>query len=177
MSRSDRKKKRYRSKQKDTRMKYIKVPEEVELTTVTDDKVRNGQGELEILNVFQFIRLRLADPKFPGEDKKGYDGALFVQECKDEIDGQKDEEGLEVLQIENEFYKRLVAVMKDPTVGSFDSRWSYSMVPLMKAIMDATDKHPDDIKAEEEEKAQKAKEKAEAEAEDSEAPGKADEPA
>ena len=121
-------------------MRYITIPKPIDLKTIDDSAVVDSDGEPMVLDLFEYIRARLVDPKFTG-DKKGYEAAMFMAECKAELDRQKAIEGLKVMKLETEFWKRLEAVTKEPT-GAFDPRWAHSMVPIMKAVVEASDKDP-----------------------------------
>ena len=74
--------------------------------------------------------------------RQGYEAALFIFDCKAELDRQR-LIGQKVLAIETEFWKHLVEATKFPT-EQYDKRWSYCMVPIMEAILKATNKHPGD---------------------------------
>lgn len=156
-----RKQKRFKtsSKKKDTRMKYIEVPEPVTLITLNDIEMKNEDQEPATTSLREFIIGRMMDVKFLGA-KKGVEGAIFLMECKQEVEkqlGKKDDEkNPEILSLENETWKSLVESMKDPT-GGYDSRYIHCLVPLMKPIMDATDKHPQEIAEEEKKKEEEEK--------------------
>ena len=139
---SKRKLKRHKRTQKDTRMRYITIPEPVTLQTLSGVDVSNNEKDRKplVLDIYEFIQTRMIDPKFSGENK-GYEECIFMSECKAELDRQQTDEDRKVLELENEFWKRLVVTIRDPT-GVFDARWSHSMVPIMRAVIEATDKSP-----------------------------------
>lgn len=129
-------------------MKYITVPETVEVLSLSGDPIMGADGNPHTVSLQQFIIGRFVDKKFLGA-KKGFDAALFVLEAKKEIDDQYDDgEPPKILKLETETHKQLVESIKNPEGGHFDTRWAHCLVPLMQCIIDATDKDPEKEDAE-----------------------------
>jgi len=116
-------------------MKTLKIPQDVELKDTLNRPVLAEDGKPVCLNLKTFLLLRMQDPKF-AEGKTGLDAAEFALETKHMIESQSFIAG-EKLMLEDEQWRRLKAASLEPT-SPYDPRIIHCLVPLLKAIVDAT---------------------------------------
>lgn len=122
-------------------MKYIPVPETVDLKTNTGHEVM-GDDKKPVTQTFeQFVLARLLDKRFA----TGVPMILIALKISDQI---KKANGL--LELEDADYKELLAAVESPSDNMlYDPRWTLCLVPFMTAICEAKNKPPEADKADE----------------------------
>ena len=115
-------------------MKYIPVPETIELQTISGEPVL-GQDRKQVMLTFEeFVLGRLLDKRFA----TGVPMILIALKIKDQMKAANG-----VLELEDADYKELAASVETPSDNlPYDPRWTLCLVPFMTAICEAKGEDP-----------------------------------
>lgn len=114
-------------------MKYIIVPEDIQLVQITGEEIRDQEGKPITMRFSTFLLGRLVDQVFAA---KGLDGVLQGLKLRELF---KDAKPGDVVATEDADHSLLVQATKNPTPG-YNMGIAHCLVPFMRTICDARDK-------------------------------------
>jgi hypothetical protein len=115
-------------------MKYIKVPEDVKLTTWSGEVMKDQSGEQAVITFKDFVVGRLMDPKF----SKDMSTILRAVEIKGRLEKME-----KVLMLEDIDFELLADATRSPSPQySYNPAISHCLVAYLKAITEASSVEP-----------------------------------
>lgn len=125
-------------------MKHIRIPSAIKLLDPIGKPVCNDRDKQVEHTFFEFVRLRLTDPKFCDSVGSIY-LAFKIREKLDESETGR----LTYLSLEDEEHRRLWEVTDKPSQGAgYNPTLAHNLIPFFRALEKPIDKVPAEIQEE-----------------------------
>jgi hypothetical protein len=120
-------------------MRYIPLPEDVELISITGEQVVDRNGQPMVGKFANFVRGRLTDQAFT----KTMDAVQAAVHIRQSIEKIEKNTNIKYLAVETADWPILVESVKNPG-APYDARIGHCYFPHMEAITNATETVPED---------------------------------
>lgn len=122
-------------------MKHVRVPMAIKLLDPTGKPICNERGEQLEHTFFEFLRLRLADPKFCDSSSSIY-LSFKIREKLDQAEAGR----LDYLSLEDEEHRRVWEVTDRPSQGAgYNPALVHNIVVFLRAVERPVEKVPGEI--------------------------------